>query len=272
MANAKKFGVIGSPIEHSLSPLIHKAFAKEFNLEISYEKIYAPQDAFAEIVSKFFNHNGQGLNVTLPHKFNAFEFCDRHTSMAARLNCVNTIKIDEDKRLVGHNTDALGLIYDLEINHSITIEEKSILIIGAGGAASGILLPLLEKKPRSLTLTNRTMNNALKLINLFGLKNQINFIATDEMHTPFDLIINTSSAGLTNQTFNIPKQIITKNTVCYDLNYDPKSLRFLDFAREQNAFDCIDGWGMLVEQAAYSFEWWHGTRPDTSSVKHLKPS
>jgi shikimate dehydrogenase len=271
MADTNKLGVIGSPIGHSLSPMIHKHFGSQFNIDIEYERIEADASNFNNVAQIFFYSGGLGLNITVPNKATAFLFCEEHSDTSKKTKVVNTIHKQPNGSLFGHNTDPIGLIADLEKNHAITIEGKRILLIGAGGAAAGILPSLYKKSSKKITITNRTPERAYQLLNDLGLNDQAHYVSFGFSEGSFDIVINATSAGLHDSIPKINPSLIRQDTVCYDLNYAVGSTEFLTYCKSLKAQTCIDGWGMLVEQAAQSFELWFNKRPNTETLLLNRP-
>lgn len=262
-----QYAVIGNPIEHSLSPKIHSAFAKQTNQALTYERILAPFDAFSQTVTQFIERGGLGLNVTLPFKQQAFELATKKSQDAIDAQAVNTLVFHEDGVVEGCNTDGMGLIQDLTHNHHYCLRQKRILIIGAGGAVRGILAPLLAQAPSSITIANRTKSTAQRLADHFELSGGVEALSLDELDCgPFDLVINAVSVAASHE-LTLPDGLIGKHTWCYDLNYTrDHHTPFTLYAKEQNAEKVLDGFGMLVEQAAASFYIWRGVYPDTSEA------
>ncbi len=268
-----KYAVIGNPIDHSKSPQIHQAFAQQEKAEIDYQKILADEDKFTSTANEFFTSGGLGLNVTVPFKITAFEQCQQLSTYAKAAGAVNTISFDPVSGWRGANTDGIGLLNDLKINQQLHLAGKHILILGAGGASRGILLPLLEEHPASILLINRTVSKATELANNFSIKG--NIIAggfNDVEDKPYDLIINATSASLTSDIPPVFSNTVGPDTVCYDLAYSDKPTAFLKWSMSLNAKKSIDGIGMLIEQAAESYYIWRKFRPNTSEVfKILRP-
>ncbi|WP_298627570.1 shikimate dehydrogenase [uncultured Legionella sp.] len=254
------FAVIGNPIEHSLSPQIHQQFARQCNVSLSYEKIEGRNADFENQTLDFFQHGGWGLNVTLPFKQRAFAMAEVVSERCLRAGAANTLMI-KNNTLYADNTDGIGLIRDL--SRVITLQNKNILILGAGGATRGIIYPLLDMKPASLTLVNRTMAKAAQLQTEFPL---IKITSFDELHDSFDLIINATSASLEGNAVVVPEAIMAHQPFCYDLAYSRKELTpFVCYAKTMGC-KAADGLGMLVEQAAEAFYLWHGLMPQTEAV------
>jgi shikimate dehydrogenase len=256
--------VVGNPVAHSLSPQIHQHFAAQAGLSLAYEKIQGDNQHFESQVWAFFNKGGRGLNITLPFKTRAFAMARVLTPRCALAKAANTLWM-EAGLLHADNTDGIGLIRDLV--RYIDLTNKKILLLGAGGAARGVLGPLLAASIKELTLVNRTMEKAHALANDFP---QIICCSLEELHKPFDAIINATSTGLTDDEVTLPLALLQKNTLCYDLAYSSGKTPFVHFALKQGCI-AVDGLGMLVEQAAEAFAIWHGFTPETSEVlKYLR--
>tara|TARA_B100000029_G_scaffold504064_1_gene582231 strand:- start:16103 stop:16942 length:840 start_codon:yes stop_codon:yes gene_type:complete len=260
-----EYAVAGYPVDHSLSPKIHKSFAQQTGEAISYGLLSIAPTLFEESVKKFAESGGKGLNITLPYKEAAFELASELGPEATKAKAVNTLTILSPKNIRGDNTDGIGFMRDLTENNGVSLREKHILILGAGGAARGILPPLMNSSLGSLTLANRTVEKANRLVQLLNAKNKITVCSIAQLanaQTP-DIVINATSAGVKGQTLLFPPSCINSKTFCYDLSYAPKQTPFLKWAGEQGANKLVQGWGMLVEQAAESFLIWRGIRPDT---------
>lgn len=257
-----KYAVIGNPIAHSKSPLIHAAFAKQTQQDMHYERMLAPLDGFAATVNDLIEQGYKGMNVTVPFKFEAYTLCD---SLSARAissgsGAVNTL-INIDGKIHGDNTDGIGLRNDIEKNIGFSIERKHILILGAGGAAHGVLNSLLAAS--SITIANRTYEKALELV--MAINNcEASATTFESLQKPYDLIINATSTGLTDTALPIPSSIFAHNCLAYDMMYG-RETPFMKQARAAGA-QVADGLGMLVEQAAEAFYLWRGVRPDTQPV------
>lgn len=269
-----KYAVIGNPIQHSKSPLIHQAFAEQEQVVISYDRIFAEEAQFTQCVNDFERHGGLGLNVTVPFKIMAYQQCQQLNEYAQAAGAVNTLSFDTDTGWVGANTDGIGLLADLRNNLGLQLKDKTILILGAGGATRGILLPLLQQLPSQILIANRTIAKANTLANAFSSAGKIDSCGFNDIDTQeYDLIINATSASLTNDVPPIPTSTVGANTICYDLAYSDQPTAFLQWSNQLNAKKSIDGIGMLIEQAAESYYIWRGFRPNTSQVfKLLRPS
>lgn len=264
-----QYAVVGNPIAHSRSPDIHSMFAQQEKSNIHYTKLCAPLDGFQQTVSQFFAQGGMGLNITVPFKQEAYLFADSLTERAKESGAVNTLKKQHDGTILGDTTDGEGFIKDLIINQNTTINQKTILILGAGGAVASILAPIIAHNPKSITLVNRTINRAQKLAERFNTinKKHIEISSYEEIKQhPYDLIINGTSSSLQENYLPIPNTIFNTNTFAYDLFYSAKMTPFLEFAQKNGAIHTADGLGMLVEQAAESYFLWRNFQPQTRIV------
>jgi shikimate dehydrogenase len=257
------YAVFGNPIAHSKSPLIHAAFARQTGQDMVYSTQLAPLDGFAAAVAAFRAAGGCGANVTVPFKEQAFALATRLTPRAQAAGAVNTLKF-ESESLLGDNTDGAGLVRDLVANLGVSLAGKRILLMGAGGAARGVILPLLEQQPASLFIANRTAEKALALVQAFGAGNVLSGGGYAALPGMFDLVINATAASLAGDLPPLPEVVFAPDALAYDMMYG-KDTPFLAFARARGAHTA-DGLGMLVEQAAEAFEVWRGVRPDTAPV------
>lgn len=264
-----RYAVIGHPIDHSRSPEIHLAFARTSDDDIRYERIDPGPEGFDEGATGFFASGGKGLNVTVPFKETAYQWCDRTGDAAGRAGVVNTLSVDASAgAIVGDNTDGVGLVRDLEENLGVTLSDTRVLLLGAGGAARGVVGPLLDAGPTTLTIANRTERRAHLIAGDFWDVGPIQAISFDELadEAPFDRVINATAAGLGGGVPPLPDDVLREGGVAYDLVYGDKAEPFLTWARGAGAVIATDGLGMLVEQAAESFRIWRGVHPDTGSV------
>lgn len=266
MTDFDRYAVVGHPIRHSKSPQIHQAFARQTGEAIHYERREAPLEGFADFVRDFFASGGRGMNVTVPFKQEAWKLAEIHSDRAATAAAVNTLLLDGEGRLVGDNTDGAGLVRDLTINHGVPIAGARILLLGAGGAARGVLTPLLEEKPASLTIANRTLARAEALCEQFAGPVPLYSRAFTDLSGPFDLIINATSASLQGELPPLPDGLLHGDSTAYDMMYSAGTTPFNRWASDQGAGRTLDGLGMLVEQAAESFYRWRGVRPRTEGV------
>ena len=262
-----RYAVTGNPVDHSKSPQIHAAFARQTGEDLSYTKLLLPVDGFKKGAEDFFAQGGKGLNVTVPFKLQAWQLSALRSQRAERAGAVNTLLQNRDGKIVGDTTDGTGLLRDLCDNHKIQIESKSLLILGAGGAVRGVLSELLEKKPRQIIIANRTVEKAKLLAEQFSDLGCLYGCGFDELTgQQNDLIINGTSASLQGELPALPDDLIHENSVCYDMMYSAHETVFNRWARERGATITLDGLGMLVEQAAESFFIWRGVRPQTTPV------
>ncbi|MEX0942864.1 MAG: shikimate dehydrogenase [Pseudomonadales bacterium] len=259
----KKFAVIGNPVDHSRSPEIHALFAAQAGVDLTYERRLAPLDGFEENVRGFVAEGGDGFNVTVPFKHNAFKLMDEVTRMAALTRAVNTVTVLADDKLKGDNTDGAGLLRDVTANLGWTVAGQRILVLGAGGAVAGVLPALLEIKPDLVHLVNRTHQRAQVLADEYE---NVKAVRGDDVESAYDLIISGTSAGLSGTVVNIPSRVVGTNTHCYDMIYGKEVTIFNQWASEAGCKQTSDGLGMLVEQAALAFDAWSGFRPDTRPV------
>ncbi|SDI58419.1 shikimate dehydrogenase [Pseudomonas panipatensis] len=261
-----RYCVFGNPIGHSKSPLIHRLFAEQTGQVMRYDAVLAPLDDFAGAARAFFAE-GLGANVTVPFKEDAYRLCDELSERARRAGAVNTLKKLADGRLFGENTDGAGLTRDLTVNAGVPLSARRVLVLGAGGAVRGILEPFLGERPAALVVLNRTVQKAEQLAREFADLGEVRAGGFDLRDEPFDLIVNGTSASLAGELPPIdPGLIRPGHTVCYDMMYAKDSTAFNRWAAEQGAARCIDGLGMLVEQAAEAFLLWRGVRPDSRPV------
>ena len=272
------YAVIGNPITHSKSPLIHAEFSKQTGQDIYYKTILAPLNGFVAATEIFRQSGGKGINVTVPFKVEAYKISNQLTEQAIAAQAVNTLVFDNDK-IYGDNTDGTGLIRDIVDNLGYAITAKRVLLCGAGGAARGIMLPLLKQEPRMLVISNRTIQKAHRLRQQFSsYKNIESGNYADFAGKEFDLIINATSASLIGKPLSLPLGIFSTKSLAYDIMYGNRNTPFLQFARQEGATHLSDGIGMLVEQAAESFFIWRGVRPKTKpliemlsqKIKHLE--
>ena len=275
-----KYAVIGNPIAHSKSPLIHQAFAAQTSQDISYERILAPLEGFEATISDLIKQGYKGINVTVPFKFEALKFVAQHgvvNALAQTAGAINTISFTDDGNIIGDNTDGIGLINDITHNLKFDIRQKKVLLLGSGGAAFGVLQPLLNANPSLIVIANRTLSkaqDAAKIVSALIESSQSEarnsettclakpFDALADME--FDLVINSTSTGLTDTALPVPSTIFAKNCLAYEMMYG-RETPFMQQARESGA-QVADGLGMLVEQAAVAFYLWRGVRPETHGV------
>ncbi len=260
--------VMGNPVVHSKSPQLHAAFATQTKQNIHYQSILVEEGNFAISLEQFQQQGGMGLNITVPFKGDAWQASQAFsTERANTAQAVNTIWFGSEGECHGDNTDGIGLVRDLTINHQVTLTEKNILILGAGGAVRGIIEPLLGQQPVEIAIANRTLAKADKLKDIFSDRNIINVCSYGELSgKKFDLIINGTSASLQNEVPPLPDDLSVADACCYDMMYSNNDTAFVTWAKAHNAAKTVDGLGMLVEQAAESFYIWRGIKPDTQPV------
>ena len=260
-----RYAVFGNPVAHSKSPLIHRMFAEQTGQRLGYERIEAPLDGFPAAVSAFRAAGGRGANVTVPFKEEAWRLAERRSPRAERARAVNTFVFEGE--LYGDNTDGVGLVRDLTANHGEAVAGRRLLLLGAGGAARGVLPALVAEAPAELVLANRTPERAEavagEFADLFPLTTSS---FADLAGRRFDLVVNATAAGLQGDLPPLPDDLLAAGAACYDLVYADRPTAFVRWAREHGAALAADGLGMLVEQAAESFRLWRGIRPDTAPV------
>ncbi len=262
-----QYAVVGHPVAHSLSPFIHSLFARQTGQALSYRMMDVAPELFIERVGEFFATGGRGLNITLPHKTRALALAAELTERARLAGAVNTLVARRDGTLLGDNTDGAGLVQDLTVNLGESVKGRDILLIGAGGAARGVIAPLLALEPRRIVIANRTAERAAALGAVFaGLGAVEGRGFADLGEQSFDLIINATSASLTGELPAVPAAAFGPGTFCYDMAYGRGDTRFVRWTRELGCRQSVPGWGMLVEQAAESFRLWRGMRPLTAPV------
>lgn len=261
-----KYAVLGNPIAHSKSPQIHAAFAKQTGQKISYDAVLTPLDGFELTVRELITQGYKGANVTVPFKFEAFALCDNLSERAFAAGAVNMLTFTGGK-INGDNTDGAGLINDITRNMGVALQGAQILLLGAGGAAQGVLLPLLNAQPACITIANRSLEKAHFMVQKIAAQNAVCNITIsnyENLQSELDVIINATSTGLSDSALPIPDVIFGKNCLAYDMMYGRKT-PFMAQARANGA-QVADGLGMLVEQAAETFYLWRGVRPETAPV------
>jgi len=260
------YAVMGNPINHSKSPSIHAQFAEQAKQDLVYSAMLVPIEGFDAAVKDFFKGSGKGLNITVPFKEQAFVLANALTPRAQTAQAVNTLMLQEDGSILGDNTDGAGLVRDLVMNQQVEITGKRVLVIGAGGAVRGILQPFLEQDPELIVIVNRTVEKAQALADSFKDFGNIEAQRFEDLSEPFDVIINGTSASLSGDVPPLPDTVVAANTAVYDMMYSRELTPFLVWAQKLGARKVIDGLGMLVEQAAVSFELWRGKKPDSIAV------
>lgn len=258
------YAVFGNPIAHSKSPVIHAAFARQTGQDMDYTALLAPLDGFAECVTAFRAGGGKGANVTIPFKEAAWRLATRTTARAEAAQAVNTLRFD-GAEVLGDNTDGAGLVADLTGNLGLDLKGRRILLMGAGGAARGVIQPLLEQGPELLFIANRTPERAIELAQRFARHGPVRGGGFEDLTGPsYDLIINATAASLAGERLPLPEGLYASGALAYDMMYG-RDTPFLQHARAAGA-RTADGLGMLVEQAAEAFHWWRGVRPQTAPV------
>jgi len=266
-----RYALVGHPVEHSRSPLIHTVFARQTGQRLTYELIDAEPAAFETAVRGFGAAGGKGLNVTVPHKEAAFALCGQHSAGAKAAGAVNTISIVGGS-LRGDNTDGIGFIRDVTVNLHQALAGARIVVLGAGGAARGVIGPVLEQKPAELVVANRTKQRADEVAARFGNATLVaRSFAELADQAPFDVLINATSAGLKGEAPPFPASLVGPRSFCYDLVYGSSDTPFVAWAKTHGAGRAVHGWGMLVEQAAESFAIWRGVRPETKALLKQRP-
>ena len=257
-----KYAVFGNPIKHSKSPAIHKQFAISLGEQIDYRAILAPIDNFEKTVSNFFAQGGKGANVTMPFKEQAFAMADELTPLAKIVGAVNTLKKQADGTLLGDNTDGIGFVSDLLANN-VSITGKRILIIGAGGAARGVVLPLLDHQPQEVVIVNRTAEKAQNLAKLFAQHGNVSGYGFNNLpENDYALIINSTSSSMNDELPALDQKHITNCEVAYDMFYSLQNTIFMNWVAQYNSkTKLLDGSGMLVGQAAQAYYVWRNKMP-----------
>ncbi|MDR3479013.1 MAG: shikimate dehydrogenase [Gammaproteobacteria bacterium] len=262
------YGVMGNPIRHSKSPLIHRLFAEQTHQSLAYKPILVELDGLPTALLDFqVSEGGKGLNITLPFKQRAYGYAQHLTERAIQAKAINTIRFDADGSIMGDNTDGVGLVRDITQNNHFSIRGKSVLLLGAGGTVRGIIGPILAESPKQLVIANRTESKAQALAAEFASIQAITGCKiTDLAGLSFDLIINATSASLHEDVLELPSDILNAGAYCYDVVYGKGETPFLHWARAHKAALRSDGLGMLVEQAAESFYFWRNVMPLTAPV------
>ncbi len=261
-----RFAVIGDPIEHSLSPTIHSAFARQCGIDLVYERMRITPDTFDDEVNEFFSSGGRGLNVTQPLKTLAFNYAELVTDRAMNAGAANTLNFLENDMVSADNTDGEGLVQDLH-TLGVSLTNKRVLLLGAGGAARGSLGSLLGEQPQAVYIHNRTKATALQLVEDFARLGKVQWLSKTSNDVEFDVIINATSSSLHGARPDIDHTLLG-GAVCYDMMYGANALPFTKWALANGATAAHDGLGMLIEQAAASFRLWHDVQPDTAPVRH----
>lgn len=268
-----QYRVIGNPIKQSKSPIIHRLFAEQTSRHIDYQALLLAEDGFAQGVRTLIEQGGRGANVTMPFKLDAYAMATQLSDRAKAAGAVNTLTFD-GKDIVGDNTDGAGLVHDIEHNAAFSLAGKRVLLLGAGGAARGVIMPLMSAQVASLVIANRTVEKAQTLVAMAQTfsHGEVQLVACsfEDIQGQFDVVINATSASMSNAVPPIPTSVFAAESLAYDMMYSDSITPFLQFAQPFVSY-IRDGLGMLVEQAAESFFVWHGVRPDTAIVlDHLR--
>ncbi|MCB5208010.1 shikimate dehydrogenase [Methylovorus mays] len=270
-----RYAVIGNPVEHSKSPLIHHMFAEQTSQPLEYGRVLAPLDAFVETVQAMRAQGYKGANVTVPFKLQAYALATQLTERAHDAGAVNTLMF-QGEHIIGDNTDGAGLVQDIQHNLGISLQGKRVLLIGAGGAAEGVLHPILAQQPALLIVANRTLDKALAMVRKVEAQGELLYVSVQALAfedlpgQAFDVVVNATSAGLTDAQLPLPPTMFAAGSLAYDMMYG-RETPFMAFARAHGAEHVVDGLGMLIEQAAESFYLWRQVRPDTAPViAHFK--
>ena len=261
-----RYAVMGHPIAHSKSPFIHRRFAAETGEPVAYDALHVEPDGFREAVERFRAEGGRGLNATIPFKEEAFALASRRSERAERAGAVNTLWF-EGTDIRGDNTDGIGLVRDLMRNLAVELRDRSVLVVGAGGAARGIVGPLLDEAPRELVIANRTPSRAVELAGRFAGQGPVSTAAFEALATArFDIVVNATASSLAGDLPSLPAGTLRAGGVAYDTAYAAQPTPFVRWGAEEGAAVATDGLGMLVEQAAESFRLWRGREPRTGPV------
>tara|TARA_B110000305_G_C19452975_1_gene649149 strand:- start:1393 stop:2223 length:831 start_codon:yes stop_codon:yes gene_type:complete len=267
-----RYVVIGNPVSHSKSPLIHAHFARQTGQAMKYDTLLSEEGEFSKTALGFFATGGKGANVTVPFKQDAYDLAETLSPQAQTAGAVNTLYLNNQQKICGHNTDGIGLVTDILENHNGSLSGKKILLLGAGGASRGILQPLLNQSPALLYIANRTVSKAEVLAKAFAELAEVDNVQisacgfNDLGSTSFDWVINATSASLQGELPPLADGLVNANSWCYDLMYSNQATPFCQWAEDSGAGKIMDGLGMLVEQAAESFLTWRGIRPATSDL------
>jgi shikimate dehydrogenase len=262
-----QYAVMGNPVAHSKSPQIHTLFAAQTRQDMAYRAILVERGCLPEAVEEFAATGGRGLNITVPFKEDAWALAEQRSARADRAGAVNTLVLGESGKYYGDNTDGAGLVRDLRDNHAATLRNARLLLVGAGGAARGVVEPLLQVRPKLLVIANRTAEKAVELARAFCDLGHVEGCGLPDLEgQPFDIIINATAASLAGEVPPLPDSIVTPASWCYDMMYGDRPTAFMAWAQARGAAHALDGLGMLVEQAAESFYLWRKVRPDTAPV------
>jgi shikimate dehydrogenase len=264
----KRFAVMGNPVAHSKSPFIHRQFAHQFKHNLEYTAIQVDVGGLPQAVDQFRAHGGNGLNITIPFKLDAYRLADHRSERAEIAQAVNTLRFEKDGTIFGDNTDGAGLVHDIQHNLGVNIKDKQILILGAGGAVRGVLAPILKHNPARLMVANRTAAKAKALVREFASQGKFEVCEFEELRGKhFDIVVNGTSASLHDEELPpLPETLLARGALAYDMMYADMPTPFMEWALLHNARKATDGIGMLVEQAAESYFVWNGMRPQTRPV------
>jgi shikimate dehydrogenase len=262
-----RYGVMGNPVAHSKSPRIHALFAAQTRQDMEYRAILVERGGLADAVAEFATRGGRGLNITVPFKEDAWTLAALRSTRAERAGAVNTLVLHDSGKHFGDNTDGAGLVRDLRDNHRAMLRRARLLLVGAGGAARGVIEPLLQERPQLLVIANRTAEKAVELARAFSDVGHVEGCGLPDLEgQPFDIIINATAASLAGEVPALPASIVTPRSWCYDMMYGDQPTAFMDWSVARGAACALDGLGMLVEQAAESFYLWRKVRPETAPV------
>lgn len=261
------YAVFGNPIDHSLSPRIHNRFALQTGQDMDYQRQLVALEQFEPAAREFFAAGGCGLNITVPFKLDAYSFAGQLSKRARQAGAVNTLLRQPDGTVLGDNTDGIGLVRDISVNLGWSLQGRRVLILGAGGAVRGVLAPILQQQPGELVIANRTVAKAQQLAQAFGSLGPIAGLGYDELPAVgFDLVINATSASLSGTMPELPASILAPGAAAYDMVYGADATVFMRWASQCGAAKVADGLGMLVEQAAESFQLWRSLMPQTAPL------
>ncbi len=263
-----RYTVIGQPIAHSISPAIHHLFGELTQRRLEYTRTEASESSFESVVRQWQASGGKGCNVTTPFKQLAASVCDRLNDSARLAQAVNTIEMHRDGSLVGHNTDGIGLLTDIQKNKQVSLANKRVLLLGAGGASRGAIAPLLNANPTCLHIANRTVERAQTLADTFSSMGPTRFSNYDDLkkEAGFDVVINATSMGFDSDAPPVPANAVNQDTFAYDMMYSKEQTPFLAWCEKNGITHFSNGFGMLVEQAADAYLIWEGVRPKTRKV------
>lgn len=261
--------IFGSPVAQSKSPMMQMQFAKNTGISLEYLKVLAPLDDFKGALDEWIAKGIVGANITIPFKEDIMKLCDTLTAEAKLAGAVNTIRIEKNGMISGHNTDGIGLLRDITVVKGHSLKSKRVLILGAGGAVRGILKPLLDCEPSEVVITNRTLSRAEGLVAEFAQYGDISAMAWDQLEGPFDFIINATSASLQSTFPALPSGVIGASSVGYDLVYGDQATSFMTYFLHAGGKEVHDGLGMLIEQGVFAFEFWFGVKPPLTDVMSI---